>query len=206
MDWEREDLARRYLERANVGTPVDPDELADGLKLEVRDGGPGCEGVLLGDTIIVDEELRPERRAFAIAHEIGHFIQRAERLRDSERGADYFAAALLQPRFEFESHLRRYGWDLIRLHALHRFASFEAIARRIVALREARAVVFDKPLVGQRRPFWYSVPSGLRPTENERTAANEAVRCGAPVEIVTGCTAWPVLEHDWHRVITVTAA
>jgi lipopolysaccharide/colanic/teichoic acid biosynthesis glycosyltransferase len=44
---------------------------------------------------------------------------------------------------------------------------------------------------------------GPRPTREEKLAAREAVHSGAPVELRAGLTGWPVLQHDWHRAITV---
>lgn len=201
MWWEMEEAARLALERANVGVPVDPELIASDQGLDVHHAE--TEGALVGRFIFVDRRLRRERRAFAIAHEIGHHLMRDTPLWKSERAANYLASALLLPRFDFEADLRRYGWDLIALCAHHRFASFEAVARRIVALREARAFVFDHPLAGQREPSQYSVPWGLVPSDEELLAAAEARVYGAPIELRAGLTAWPVLEHDWHRVITV---
>lgn len=187
-----------------MGHPINPDLLARRRQLRVLDGGPGCDGLLVGSRIIVDESLRPQRRWFAIAHEIGHDIQRKEGLPDTEHGANYLASALLLPREAFELALRRWGWDLIRLAAHFRYASFEAIARRICALRDARACVFDRPLLQQCEPAEYTIPWRYRrPTLEEREAADAAFECGAPVEFRAGLTAWPVLEHDWHRAITV---
>lgn len=210
MRWELEEVARAALERANLGPPVDPDVLADQLGLVVRDGGIGCEGLLIGLEILVDESLRPERRAFSIAHEIAHYLARAEGLetagvrdRRTEQQADYLASALLLPRHDFEIDLRRCGWDMLRLRARHRWASFEAVGRRIVALRDARMHVFDKPLAGQRPVSSYSVPWGLSPTEDELEAAREAVKHGNPVEVRAGVWGWPVVQHDWARAITL---
>jgi hypothetical protein len=204
MRFELEELAARALEEADLGAPVDPDVLAHRLGLRVLDGGPTCTGVLLPDgTVLVNDAERPERRAFTIAHEIAHCVLRSAGLEDDEPSANYLGAALLLPKDDFERDLRRCGWDLLHLRARHRLASFEALARRICALRDARMFVFDRPQDAPRR--YYSVPWGLRPSDPEREAADEAERCGAPVEIVAGVTAWPVVEHGWHRVITLAA-
>jgi hypothetical protein len=205
MDWELEELATRVLERVDAHLPVSPDVVALRLGLTVVDGGRGCEGLLLDELgqIVVDDTQRPERRAFAIAHELGHYLLRRHGQSDGECAANYVGAALLLPRDELERDLRRYGWDLLRLQARHRWASFEAIARRIVSLRHARAFVFDKPLEGQCRPSWYSVPWGLAPLHVEREAARLAAEAGAPVELYGGLSAWPVSERAWHRVITL---
>lgn len=202
MRWDLEELARETLEITDLSAPIDPELIAVDLELEVRDAD-AAEGLLVGRTIYVPETHRRQRRAFAVAHELGHWLLRARGERDDEHSVNYLASALLLPRDDFERGLRKLGWDLIALCAVHRWASFEAVVRRIVALREARAHVFDRPLAGQRAPSRYSIPWGLHPTEEERVAAREAVRAGAPVEIRAGLTAWPVLEHDWHRAITL---
>jgi uncharacterized protein DUF955 len=204
MQWDLEELATHVLEAKNVSVPVDADLLAGKLELRVEDGGPTCTGGLFeGGLILVNDAERPERRAFIIAHEIAHYLLQLRGWRDSHDAVNYLAAALLLPREDFERDLRRWGWDLLRLHARHRWASWEVIARRICALREARMFVFDRPLQGQTPAHWYSVPWGLRPSELERDACGEAIRWGARVDIYPGITAWPVLEHHWHRVITI---
>lgn len=200
--WELEELARTTLEHANLGCPVDPELIAVDNEIEVRDGD--TEGLLIGNIIFVAEAQRPQRRAFTIAHELAHWLLRLAGIPDTHDAVNYLAAALLLPRLEFERDLRRLGWDLIALCALHRFASFEVVARRITAMRDARACVFDKPLAGQRRPSSYVIPfDGVPPTAEEREAARAAAHCGAPVELRTGLTAWPVFEHQWQRVITL---
>lgn len=205
MDWELEQLARETLEAVDAPLPIDPDWIAYRLGLTVMDGGPGCEGLLLDELgqILVDDSLRRERRAFAIAHELGHFLLRRAGRPDRERDANYLASALLLPRDDFERHLRRYGWHLERLRGVHPLASFEALARRVVALRKARAFVFDKSLADPAKRRWYSVPSGARPSRAEWEAAKSAAESGGPVLPYPGLSAWPVLERDWHRVITL---
>lgn len=205
MRWDLEELARELLEASDLSSPVDPELIAIDLGLTVLDGGPGCAGFLVGETILVDEALRLERRAFTVAHELAHYVLRERGLPDPEHAANYLASAVLLPRDDFDRDLKRLGWDLIALCARHRFASFEAVARRIVALRGARAFVFDKPLRGQREPSWYSVPWGQHPSDEERLAAAEAVASGTPVEVRAGLTGWPVIQEDWARAITVTA-
>lgn len=205
MDWELEELARVWLERANVGVQVDADLLALRLDYEVCDAP--TEGCIVPPHIFVSELLRPERRAFTICHELAHEVLRLSGFNNwkSEQAASYLGSALLLPRDDFDRDLKRIGWDLIALKARHRHASFEALARRIVALREAHAVIWDKPLCGQRRPGWYAIPRHHRPSREEREAAAHAVATGSPIELRAGLTAWPVLQHDWHRVITITA-
>lgn len=205
MQWEREELAADALRRTRLaGTAPDPDVIAKRLGLLVRDGGPDCDGVLIGDRIFVSETMRPTRRAFTIAHELGHWLQREAGLPDTEASADYIAAALMMPIHPFARDLDSTGWDLLQLHARFRLASFEAIARRIVTLRDARAVIFDRPLSGT--PRWSADPSDHAPMLVEVLAADRALATGAPVTPRRGLTAWPLIEHDWQRVIVVEAA
>lgn len=204
MRWDLEELARVALERADMGAPVDPDVLAYRRGLRVYDGGPGSAGLLIAKRIYVDETLRSVRRAFTIAHEVAHDIQDEHGMPRIEWVADYIAAALLCPRLDFEASLRRMGWDLLHLRARYRLASYEVLARRIVALREARACVFDRPLQGQRDPTSYVIPhDGSPPDEDEIDAAREAIACGTPVKYRAGLTAWPIIETAWARAITV---
>lgn len=202
MQWDLEEMARLALERANAGAPVSPARVARALGLEIYDGGPGCLGMLVGKRIYVDDSMRRTRRAFSIAHEIGHHLEREHGLPFREWRADYLGSALLLPRDDFERDLRRYGWDLLALAARHRWASFEAIARRIVALRPARACVFDRPQGGRAKE--YVIPRrARRPTPEERAAADEAIAHGAPVEVRSGLAAWPIIETGWARAITL---
>lgn len=204
LDHDREELAHEALEAADVLVPVNPYGLADGLGFKVL-RTDGCHGLCFDVTrvILVGTEVRAERRGFSVCHELGHYLQRRAGIADTEAGANYLASALLLPRLEFGHDLRREGWDLLALKARHAHASWEAIARRIVALREARAFVFDQPRGAEG--YWYSVPWGLSPTDVEREAADVARDTGAPYEPVAGVCGWPVVQHDWTRVIVVRA-
>ncbi len=204
--FELEELARQTLEKANIGTPVDPDILASELDVVVMDGGPNCHGLHLHDSnrIWIDDSARSERRSFAVAHELAHLLLRRAGLPNTERNANYLASALLLPRDDFRRSMRRVGWELLLLKSEHRHASFEAIARRVVALRpRTRAWVFDKPLAGQPGRKRYCIPYGGRLTHEESEAARLAAGHGAPLELVAGVEAWPLLEASWLRVIVL---
>jgi len=206
VDYSLEELARETLEEADLGAPVDPDVLAHELGVAVQDGGPGCQGLCIpGErAVVVDDSLRPTRRAFALAHELAHLLLVTHGFPNTEANANYLGSALLLPRDDFTRDLRRFGWDLLLLQSRHRLASMEALMRRVVALRpETRGWVFDRPLLAGRRPSKYSVPWGLRLSHLERTAAAEAGASGAPVQVVAGVEAWPVFEHHWKRVVVL---
>lgn len=192
------------LETAEVSAPVCPDELAVGLRFKIRHAP--CRGKLVGRTIYVDEGLRPEMRAFDITHEIGHHLCNEHGLPNTERNANYLGSALLLPRFEYSIDLRREGWRLERLRLRHPSASWEVHARRLSALRDARVIIWDRPLPPRTEPTdTRTVPWGLTPTREERIAAREAVMSRAPVELRPGLIAYPVLEPTWHRAVVVSS-
>lgn len=203
MDWQLEQAATRVLDETNQGgDDVRVELVAKRLGLVVRDGGPGCHGLLFGKEILVDERLTKPRWNFVVAHEIGHFDAQRTGRRDTEWAANYFASALLLPRDAAETALRQTGRDLLLLMARFRHASGEAIARRISALREARVLVFDRP---EGKPeTWYGVPNRLRPVAAELEAAEASFAEGVPVEIYAGVTAWPLFQEGWQRVIVIS--
>src|SRR5690606_3462804 len=107
-----EEVARHELERGEWTGFVDPEELVLDRELTVMDCGPSpnarCrQGLLVGRSILVDENLRRERRAFAIAHELAHFLLQLLGLPNTEGNANYLASALLLPRADFQVDLRR---------------------------------------------------------------------------------------------------
>lgn len=205
MNWELEQAATAILDETDQGgNAVSIELVARRLDLRIVDGGPGCDGLLFGRDIIVDETLPKPRWNFVVAHEIGHFDAQRSGRSDTEWAANYIASALLMPRDAAESAFRRTGRDLFRLMSIFRQASGEAIARRLVALREVRVFVHDRPDGG--RPRGYSVPWRVRPAPVELEAVDEAFRSGAPVEPYAGIAAWPLFQEGWRRVIAVSDA
>lgn len=203
MDWELEQAATAVLEETDQGgTNVRVETVAKRLELRIVDGGAGCEGLLFGRDIIVDETLPKARWNFVVAHEIAHFDAQRSGRRDTEWAANYVASALLMPRDAAEAAFRRTGRDLLRLMSLFRQASGEAIARRLAALRGVRVFVHDRPADAPARA--YAVPWRLRPTPIELEAVDEAFRSGAPVEPYAGINAWPLFQEGWERVITIS--
>lgn len=201
MDWELEQVASRLLDETDQGGGgVRIEQVARRLGLTVYDA-PGCEGLLFGTRIFIDESTPKARWNFVVAHEIAHFEAQRSGRPDTEWAANYVASALLLPRQEAETALRRQGWDLFRLMATFRHASGEAIARRVVALRDARVFVFDRPRDAD--PRWYAVPWRLRPSAAELEAVEAAFDGGAPVESYAGVVAWPLFQEGWQRVISL---
>ncbi len=127
--------ATRLLALAGVSRePVALRDVISALNLELvhRDREPfACEAALepLGDghAIVVQGCSDACRRRFTIAHEIGHFVLHAERLRPErgghgnaawkaqEREADQFAAELLMPEALVREAVVEQGRDVTRL-------------------------------------------------------------------------------------------
>jgi hypothetical protein len=105
-----------------LGGPRDPEAIASELHLEVREvESSGFDGALvrpinlpIGTILLRDSIREPGRKAFTIAHEIGHFVlpgheqaqlvcstedigNWSDQTKELEREADEFAAELLMP-------------------------------------------------------------------------------------------------------------
>lgn len=113
-------FARTLIEE--LGGPRDPEAIAHELHLEVQEvRSSGFDGALvrpinlpIGTILLRDSIREPGRRAFTIAHEIGHFVipgheqaqlvcstddigNWSDQTKELEREADEFAAELLMP-------------------------------------------------------------------------------------------------------------
>ncbi|MEO1498701.1 MAG: ImmA/IrrE family metallo-endopeptidase [Planctomycetota bacterium] len=169
-------------------------------------------------SVIVGAEARPERRHWAVAHEIGEAF--AHRVHDSagdefdpaepgvrEQLANALAGRLLAPRRWLEGVYRDLGGDLIETKRVFATASHELIARRLLeTLGQGLIVtVFDHYCVSWRRGGGYDRPPALLPAE--RLAQRRAHRTGRVVEIIDDLTvrAWPVHEPGWKREIAICA-
>jgi len=177
--------------------PVDAIELAGLLGVEVR-WGPRGRNLCRGMQVVVGAEARVARIHGSICHELAHILIDRFGLRQSERAANYLAAALLVPRRALDRELRD-GWDLERLRCKHIYASAELLARRIVDIRSAALSVYD-----QGRFRYRAGPPGL-PIERERSLVDAALERGAPVreDALTG--AWPVIDGHFRRVLVLAA-
>ncbi|MEM9185396.1 MAG: ImmA/IrrE family metallo-endopeptidase [Planctomycetota bacterium] len=176
-----------------------------------------------GDTrvILVRPEDRPERRQWAVAHEIGELTAHRVFYRlgvlptdvaptDRESIANGLASRLLLP----TAWLRRDGaeldWDLLDLKQVYATASHELIARRwLEACRMPVVVtVMDHAEVSWRRTNF----AGVRPPLflAEREAWRECHESGLAVEFasrqasVERARCWPVHEPAWRREVLLT--
>lgn len=229
-----EGVARELLAEAGVvGPPVDATLLAERLGMVVaRDGATetrarfvrlGGSGAFNQAAILLADDPRPERRHWAVAHEIGE--SQAYRV-FSELGVDpqeapaaareavanRLAGCLLLPRDWYLADGDIVGWDLLALKARYTSASHELIARRMLEM--PRSVIIT--LVDQGKPQWrrsnrhFRAPP-MTPPEMDawRVAHEEGVAaCCEPCELpeeIEDVRAWAIHEPDWRREIIRTA-
>jgi Zn-dependent peptidase ImmA (M78 family) len=158
-------------------------------------------------TIRVNTAERSTRVHMSIAHEIGHWAQVRAGLADEEEGARWIGGAILLPRRAMLADLRRTSWSIDALRELHSNASAEAIAIRIVQLRDAVATVIDNGRVKRRVASpWLADPRLGRISRWERELAAEALRRGAEVRGDELCYALPLVEGAHERVIVIAEA
>jgi Zn-dependent peptidase ImmA (M78 family) len=222
-----ETCAQELLREAEVAAPpVDAVYVARRLGLDVASDGAmdvrarfvRLAGVGQG-TILVADDPRPERRQWAVAHEIGESV--ARRVFElvgvapvdippggRERVANRLASSLLLPRQWFAADGAAVNWDLSALREIYRTASHELIARRMLEIGPRVIVtLFDQghpkwrrtnqpgrtpPLTPHERQTW------RRSFESGRFAAYDAVDLPDGIADVR---CWPVHEPGWRREI-----
>ncbi len=222
-------VAHQMLDAAGVhGPPVDAFRLAEALGIVVAwdEQQPvraryvrlvSCWSAQPRPTVLLRPDARPERRQWALAHEIGEHLawQVFERLgvelveagrAAREMIANQLAGRLLVPTPWFRGDGARCNWDLPALKARYPTASHEALARRMLdAGPPAVITVFD-----QGEVFWRlsNVPGRVpRLAEAElrcwRTCHQEN-RTAKLEEDQLRVRAWPVHEDHWRREIVRT--
>ena len=227
-----EDVAAELLAAGRVdGPPVDAFALAERLGLTVaRDGWGAGRGrfvrVAAGGTpqptILLADDPRPERRQWALAHEIGEsaawrvFDELALDPREAdasarEQVANRLAGCLLLPRPWLIAAGSACEWDLLELKRQFATASHELIARRTLEMPPPVIVT----LLDQGRPVWRRSNALSRPpriTDPEWAAWRLAHDTSAPAaadpgdlpEGIAQVRAWPVHEPEWKREILRT--
>lgn len=158
---------------------------------------------LLGDVIEYDARARPTRQHGLVAHELGHWALRWAGEPDSEASASYLAGALLVPRRSLERQLGA-RWCLVELCAAHPNASCEMIAHRVVARRNAVALVVDNGRVRSRIVGARAPASLRRPTVLERDLAALAVSSRMVARHHDRIAAWPVIDGDYERAVVIS--
>lgn len=177
-------------------------------------GGDECEAILLAP------EDRPERRHWAVAHEIGEAC--AARVFDylgvgpdeahwgaREQTANRFATCLLLPRRWLLPEGRDTEWDLAELKQAYSTASHELIARRTLELHDGpiAVTVWDNARRAWRRGNRGGAPP---PSYQEDNVWRLAHQSGLPVDArgrapgVARVRCWPVHEPHWRREIMLT--
>lgn len=198
-DWEG--AAAELLDATCTTAPVDMFRLAAACGIQVRAGKRSR--ICLEDGVAhVDLAARAVRQQGLLAHELGHFALERSGLPQCEQGARYIAGALRLPRREFDRDLRRVGWSIVALQALHPHASAQAILVRIVQLRNASACVVDPT---DKTAPWRISPERTPVTERELELARRA--WAAKHELVEdGAVALPMQDAlGEHRVLVAVA-
>jgi hypothetical protein len=210
------------------GPPVDAAAVATALGIAVAtDDGQqgrgryvrlrGIRGRSPRPTILLRPEPRPERRQWALAHEIGEHVAHRVFARlgadpreaaptARERVACQLAGRLLLPTAWFARDGASCRWDLLALKARYSTASHELIARRMLEQAEPAIVtIFDQ---GQLHLRQSNVPGRVQPPSRYEVQCWEVVhRTNRPEEVRRGMTAirgWPVHEEGWIREILRT--
>jgi len=193
--------------------PVHPKNIADKLGLvyseaELR-GRRGQSFRRRGyQHVEVHRRDRPERKNFALAHEIME-LQLKKVLDDPtqcHRRASLGASFLLMPAPWFREECLRSRFDIAELKKVFSTASWEAVALRTLNFSEAIITILDDGRVTRRKSSYpYYVPRKL--SQEEREVAEQVVRTGTsrkqpfPSCEVAG---YPVFEDERRRVILRT--
>ncbi|QDS98621.1 ImmA/IrrE family metallo-endopeptidase [Adhaeretor mobilis] len=233
-----EQIVRETLAFADVvGPPIDAFVVAQRLGLTIlRDNsaasrarmvevGPAAtlsrDGSSQGVILLADDP-RPERRQWAVAHEIGEhlavevFEQLAADPADAlpaarESLANRLATSLLLPLQWYRHDGSAHDWELLELKKLYYTASHELIARRMLDMSAAVMIsVFDQGELTWRRGNRVGVPCELLRAEVEAQAMCH--NRGKTIRVESSCLpdelesvrAWPVFEDSWRRVIIRT--
>jgi len=165
-------------------------------------------------TILARPESRPERRQWAVAHEIGEHVAyrvfaalgvdpREAPPNAREHVANHLAGRLLLPAGWFAADARAWGWDLLRLKGRYRTASHELIARRMLEMPPPVVIsIFDNGALTFRRS---NLAGRVPPPSPAELACRRAVHDHSqPQQTRAGpqvIQAWPVHEEGWKREI-----
>jgi hypothetical protein len=177
----------------------------------------GIRGRAPRPTILLRPEPRPERREWALAHEIGEHVAHRVFARlcvdpretaptARERVACQLAGRLLLPTAWFARDAVACRWDLLTLKARYPTASHELIARRTLDLAEPAIItIFDQGDVSLRQS---NVPGRVPPPSRAELQCWRVVHgVNRPHEARHGMTTirgWPVHEEGWKREILRT--
>lgn len=173
-----------------------------------RIGGASC--------VFLRPEPRPERRQWAVAHELGEVMMPrifdrigcdpAEIPADQrEQVANEFAARLLLPARWFHAAASECGGDLLRLKRRFSTASCELIAMRWLDLpTPTRVSIFDQGRLTRRRSNRPTAELPWTRLEDECWGAVQRSREPSSIEHADGTVrGWPLDEPNWRREIVI---
>jgi len=200
---------------AALGITVAVDDLQQGRARYVRLSGRWPAGPRA--TILLRSDPRPERRQWAVAHEIGEHAAhrvfatlgvdpRETAPNSREVMASNLAGRLLLPAAWFAADASQCGWDLLDLKARYPTASHELIARRMLECRPPVIIsIFDHGQVSFRRS---NLPGRAPPPSPAEIQCRQAIHAeNRPRQHHNGLRAvqgWPVHEDGWKREILRT--
>jgi hypothetical protein len=224
-----DDVAAELLAAAGViSPPVDAIALAGRLAMTIAvddqqqgrarivrlRGGRGLGGV---GTILLKSDPRPERRQWAVAHEIGEQyayrvfqtlgVDPAEAPANSrEQVASAMAGRILLPSQWFADDGAAGQWDLFTLKQRYATASHELIARRMLDFEPPIIItIFDNGGITSRTTNVGHRPAPLSSLEQAcQRQAHETLRPKWSEDISQRVQAWPIHEPDWKREILRT--
>jgi len=124
-----------------------------------------------GPVIVLDENMPPERRNFALAHETAHILLNHSGgvAPDEELEANHLASELLLPDKAFSQHA---GLPLRELKELFPHVSYEVLARRKLAFVQGVVTIIDNGHIS-RRLTSDDFTAPFHPTEIEWNAIEE---------------------------------
>lgn len=223
-----DEVIRGVLDEAGVDRPpVDAVAVARALEMTVawdnqQQGRARCVrlqafGGPPQAAIFLRPEPRPERRQWAVAHEIGEQVAyrvfaalsvdpRLAPPNSRETVANHLAGRLLLPWAWFAADAPACGWDLVAIKELYSTASHELIARRMLELPPPVIIsIFDQSQLYLRRsnvqgrvPPLTAAEQDCWQTVHER---NEPYETSSGTQLIQG---WPVHEDAWKREILRT--
>lgn len=202
--------------------PVDSFKLAEFLQWEVILSGIQQERGRMKQiagrtTIFLQNDPRPERVQWALAHEIGeslssHWIslvaEQDLRLQPQlrEELANHFATRLLLPEQWFPADAQETDGDLLQLKEIYSTASYQLIATRLLDQEEVSVItIFDEGQQTFRRGNSGAAIPPLQPLE--KRCCQETHQTGNPVRLEEQgliVEAWPVHEPGFKREIVRT--
>jgi len=195
------------------GPPVEPKKIADKLGIvydeaELR-GRRGQSFRRRGrQHVEVQREDRPERKNFALAHEIME-LELKKVLDDPgecHRRANLGASFLLMPTKWFREECFRTGFDIGELKKVFYTASWEAVALRTLNFSAAIITILDGGRVTRRKSSYsFYVPRKL--SQEEKEVVQQVLRTRKTHrKHFSSCevAAYPVFEKEYRRVIVRT--